>query len=308
MLGVLVFTGAPARADSIAQIEAKINKQWQQLEPIIENYNSINAKYLSQKHRADVLQKQIQPLYLKVAVSEARVGSISAQIYEGGPTGGLAALLETSNTLNTLNVLGTIEQMARNQRVMVAGAVALMNKYQQQKKPIDELAASLKSQAATLAAQSKTIQASIASLDKLRIQAWGTTVKPGKTRPVACPQKYTGDAGSRAAQWACNQIGKSYVWGAAGPYHFDCSGLTMEAWASVGVSLPHNAYAQKHSVPAVHGYSNLRPGDLVFYYPSISHVTIYVGNGWVVSAPQTGDVVRMVRWNSSTDVRGFGRP
>ena len=60
-------------------------------------------------------------------------------------------------------------------------------------------------------------------------------------------------------------------------------------------------------MPAVNGYSNLRPGDLVFYYPGITHVTIYVGNGWVVSAPTTGDVVRMKRYNDITP-NGYGRP
>jgi cell wall-associated NlpC family hydrolase len=125
-------------------------------------------------------------------------------------------------------------------------------------------------------------------------------------KPEACPQVYNGDAGSRAALWACNQIGKPYVFGSAGPNSFDCSGLTMQAWASVGVSLPHNAYQQKHSMRSV-SYSDLQPGDLVFYFASISHVTIYVGNGWVVSAPSTGDRVRMKRYNEITPV-GYGRP
>ena len=134
----------------------------------------------------------------------------------------------------------------------------------------------------------------------------GKTVAPGPLRLAACPAVYTGDPGSRAAQWACNQIGKSYVFGADGPNTFDCSGLTMRAWGSVGVSLPHNAYQQKHSIAAV-SFQNLKPGDLVFYFAGISHVTIYVGKGYVVSAPQTGDVVRMKRYNEITPV-GYGRP
>ena len=110
----------------------------------------------------------------------------------------------------------------------------------------------------------------------------------------------------KAAKFACKQIGKSYVWAASGPSHYDCSGLTMASWASVGVSLPHNAYQQKHSMPSV-SFSNLRPGDLIFYYATVHHVAIYVGNGWMVNAPQTGDVVRMAKYNAFPVV-GYGRP
>ena len=80
----------------------------------------------------------------------------------------------------------------------------------------------------------------------------------------------------------------------------------MAAWKSVGVTLPHNAYAQAHTITSISA-SQLRPGDLVFYYHPIDHVTIYVGGGWVVSAPQTGDVVRMKPYNSTTPV-AYGRP
>jgi cell wall-associated NlpC family hydrolase len=306
--GLVVSWGAPpAQADTIAELEAKINRQWSQLEPTIENYNAVHAKLISQQQKAAKLQTQIQPLELEVTLSKARVGSLSAELYQAGPTGGVATLLDAQDATNALNMLATVEQMATNQQKLVSSTMTLVNKYRTQKKPIDDLVASLDAQNKALASQANTIQASIKSLDQLRIKAWGSTVEPGPTRPVPCPQRYTGDAGSRAAQWACNQIGKRYVWGSAGPNTFDCSGLTMRAWESVGVSLPHNAYQQKHTVRAI-SYRDLRPGDLVFYYPGISHVTIYVGNGWVVSAPTSGDVVRMKRWNSSTDVRGFGRP
>ncbi len=95
-----------------------------------------------------------------------------------------------------------------------------------------------------------------------------------------------------AVNYAMAQVGDSYVYGAAGPSAFDCSGLTMMSWAQAGVGLPHSSSAQYGSGP--HVASNaLQPGDLVFYYQPISHVGMYIGNGMIVHAanPSTGVVV-----------------
>ena len=88
------------------------------------------------------------------------------------------------------------------------------------------------------------------------------------------------------------QVGDSYVYGAAGPSSFDCSGLTMMAWAQAGVGLPHSSSAQFGSGTQVSS-GDLQPGDLVFYYSPISHVGMYIGNDLIVHAanPGTGVVV-----------------
>ena len=88
------------------------------------------------------------------------------------------------------------------------------------------------------------------------------------------------------------QVGDSYSYGAAGPNAFDCSGLTMMAWAQAGVGLPHSSSAQYGSGPHV-AASELRPGDLVFYYSPISHVGMYIGNGLIVHAANPGAGVRV---------------
>ena len=298
---------APNPSDqSVSALESQINKQWNSLEPTIESFDAVSAKLAAQQTKANKLEAAIQPLELQVQVARSLLAPVAASIYEAGPTSTLTVLLNSSSAGSALDMVATVDRMAAHRQQQIAGTVALEKKYQAQKQPIDELVASLAQQRTTLAAQKAKINASIQSLDALRVKAYGKTVSPGPLRLAACPAVYTGDPGSRAAQWACNQIGKRYVFGAAGPNTFDCSGLTMRAWGSVGVSLPHNAYQQKHSIPAV-SFQNLKPGDLVFYFPGISHVTIYVGKGYVVSAPQTGDVVRMKRYNEITPV-GYGRP
>jgi cell wall-associated NlpC family hydrolase len=103
-------------------------------------------------------------------------------------------------------------------------------------------------------------------------------------------------ASNQAAQIAINtamaQRGKPYVWAGAGPSSFDCSGLTQYAFRAAGINLPHSSSAQAGMGTPVSGAA-LRPGDLVFFHSPISHVGIYIGNGQMVHAPTTGDVVKI---------------
>ena len=94
-----------------------------------------------------------------------------------------------------------------------------------------------------------------------------------------------------AVDTAKAQLGKPYVYAGSGPDVFDCSGLTMYAWAAAGVSISHNAEAQYQSLPHV-SQSELAPGDLVFFGSPIHHVGMYVGGGTMIEAPYTGVDVR----------------
>jgi cell wall-associated NlpC family hydrolase len=121
--------------------------------------------------------------------------------------------------------------------------------------------------------------------------------KPSDDPPVPA------SGASRAIAFARSQIGDPYVWGAAGPNAWDCSGLTMGSWRAGGISLPHYSVAQyAQSTPI--SSSALRPGDLVFWGSSSSpssiyHVALYVGNGMIIQAPRTGrdvEEVSMYYW------------
>ena len=93
--------------------------------------------------------------------------------------------------------------------------------------------------------------------------------------------------------YARAQLGKPYVYNTAGPNTFDCSGLTMMAWAQAGVSMPHYSGAQYSMFPHV-SLSDLQPGDLVFKGPGGStHVSLYVGGGMQIAATHTGSYVML---------------
>jgi peptidoglycan DL-endopeptidase CwlO len=303
--GLVIGPGHAAQAaPSASSIEDQIDKKFEALEPTIENYDAVHEKLQQQQAKAVALQKKIDPLALTVQIKLARVGAIAASIYQAGPGQSMTALLIGGATDQTLNVLGEVEAIANQQQTEVAGAVALRDSYMKQQAPITALITSLQQQQTALDAEKVVIQKQIDALDKERL---ASGYKQGALRPVQCPQKYTGDAGSRAARFACNQIGKWYVWDADGPNTFDCSGLTMAAWRTVGVTMPHSALQQSHDFPEV-AYANLRPGDLVFYYHPVHHVTIYVGNGWVVSAPATGEQITMRKVFSGSGPNGAVRP
>jgi peptidoglycan DL-endopeptidase CwlO len=104
--------------------------------------------------------------------------------------------------------------------------------------------------------------------------------------PAAPPAQYGGVVGL-----AMQELGKPYVWGAAGPSSFDCSGLVMYVYAQVGVSLPHNAAAM-YSYGSPVSYGELQAGDLVFF-SGLGHMGIYIGGGQFIHAPHTGDVVKI---------------
>src|SRR5215218_1865764 len=140
-----------------------------------------------------------------------------------------------------------------------------------------------------------TLGAGVA-LTPLSAQATVPEPVPGSTQPPAEVVAPTA-ASQVAVNTALAQLGDPYVWGAAGPDAFDCSGLTMYAYAAAGVSLPHSSSMQSALGTAV-SYYDLQPGDLVFFYSPVSHVAMYIGNGQMVHASTSGQPVKVVSVDS----------
>ena len=110
--------------------------------------------------------------------------------------------------------------------------------------------------------------------------------------PAPAPAPSGSGGAGEAIAFAKAQVGEPYVWGAAGPSSWDCSGLMLGAWGAAGVSLPHYSAAQYYAGTPISS-GDLRPGDLVFWGSSsdpssIHHVAMYIGDGMIVHAPRTG--------------------
>jgi cell wall-associated NlpC family hydrolase len=311
-VAVLAVVGVGTHAyaqPSVQDIEAQINQAWNTLEPLIEQYNMVHTQLQQNQAKADALAKQMQPLQLQVDLTLTRVGAMSSRLYERGPAFKLGALLEAGSPADLADQMSTLDVLARRQAVTVQGAADLVAKYDAQKKPLDVLIAVQRQQDADLAAKKATIEKQMANLQQLRQQAYGSSGNAGGAiRPAACPFVLGTGKGAIAAKTACDQIGKPYVWAAAGPKSFDCSGLTLYAWAAAGVTLRHYTQWQWQDAKPV-SRANLQPGDLVFYFSDLHHMSMYVGGNWVVHAPTSGDVVRMTQLdNPYLPIAGYRRP
>lgn len=145
-----------------------------------------------------------------------------------------------------------------------------------------------------------------------------TTPAP-TTPPPSAPGLGSGTAKGTAAQgvaavaWAKQQLGLPYGWGAAGPNAFDCSGLTMMAWSSQGVNITRTSRSQYQQVKKIQ-YSEMRPGDLVFYADNTSdpstirHVAMYIGGGQIIEARRPGVPLSISAMRYTDSMPYAGRP
>jgi len=307
-VATVLSSGTVARAaPTPAEIEKQIDAAWVKLEPLAEKHNATRIDLQAKRQKAQALAKKIAPLQLQIDLAMRKVGEFAAEQYKGGNFSALNAVLATGSPSTFANQLEILDVFARRSQADIQAVIDLRAKYAAQKAPLDQLVGQLTEEEAQLAAKKKQIDGEIAKLEKMRLDAYGSGGGVGDLRPAPCPVQYDGSAGTKAAKFACAQIGKGYVFGTEGPNTYDCSGLTMKAWAAAGVGLPHNAARQRGTVDPVSSRSALKVGDLVFYYPDTHHVAIYVGGGYIVDASKPGVPVRM-RSIDSAPIKGYGRP
>lgn len=139
--------------------------------------------------------------------------------------------------------------------------------------------------------------AEAAALANAASSAGAAGVPVGSGGPLPATIAGPNPVATAAIAWARSKVGTPYLWGATGPTRFDCSGLTMWSYSQAGLSIPRTSRAQYAGLTHV-PVSDLQPGDLVFYATNTSdpntihHVAMYLGDGMVIHAPHTGDVVR----------------
>jgi peptidoglycan DL-endopeptidase CwlO len=288
-------------------VEAQIDKAWNELEPTIELYNKVHGDLQANQARAADLQQKLKPLELQVDLAMSKVSDMAVRAFMDGPASTLNAMLTTGSPTSLADRMTMLDAVAHDQRARISDVAAARDRYMADKKSFDDLIAQQSRQDADLAAKKTQIEARLADLQKLRQQVGGG-VSGTAFKPVACPVDYLPGRGGTAAKAACALIGKPYIFADAGPDGYDCSGLTLAAWAAAGVSLRHYTNWQWQDAKPV-SRADLQPGDLVFFFGDLHHEGIYVGQGWMVHAPQTGDYVRMAKIDSPyLPIAGYRRP
>jgi cell wall-associated NlpC family hydrolase len=300
-------------APTSSRLEDQLDQLNRQADQLVEQYNQSNEalKRLQRAHKA--LRAQASGARADVRKLQAVLGARASAAYVQGAGSAVAA------------VLGSDDPNAAIDRVQVLDLLAnrdgdLMDQLWVAGKALDarqgELVAAEKAQAAEvdrLAAKKAEVERAADKTRALlaRMRAADRPSTPSRpSDPVAPPPSGGGGGGASGSAaavvaYARAQVGKPYCYGGSGSACFDCSGLTMMAWQQAGVSLPHSSAAQ-YSVGRRVSAGELQPGDLIFYYSPISHVSVYIGNGQRISATHTGDYVRVQSLGSS--IVGYARP
>jgi peptidoglycan DL-endopeptidase CwlO len=307
--GIAVYSGAQgagaAPAPTISQVQKEVNALQGKVDKIGQEYDAAGQQLATAKARLAQVTKQSDDAQQQYDTASATLAAVAVTQYEnsgqtsiiglltsGDPASvlGQASLLlqvegthneEAQQFLTLANELTTIKQ----QRQRTAdGVVQLEEQYASQKASMTKLLDTQTSLLKNLTAQQQAVVAA-------QTVGGSTTSSAVTSTPIA----YTGPTSSQADQavaFAYAQIGKPYLWGGTGPGSYDCSGLVQAAWSAAGVSIPRTTEEQWAALPHI-PMSDLEPGDLILYNGE-SHVSIYVGGGYVIDAPHTGAVVERI--------------
>jgi cell wall-associated NlpC family hydrolase len=293
-------TTAAHAAPSTSELTKKINAAQDKLEDITESYNKMSLSLKKTIADEKALADSLGPAKDKRDAASVQIGTIAAAQYMAGQVGTMNVLLEGPDGL--LQRMSYMDQLSRSRQRDITDYTTASQDYDTRQAALkatqDKQAATVKE----LAAGKKKIKADLDKLLAMRKAAYGKAQETGPAYSGPIP-KIAGSAG-KAVAYAYNHISKPYKPLGAGPNSFDCSGLTMAAWAAAGRSLPHNAAAQ-YSATARVSRANLQAGDLVFYR-GLGHVGIYVGGGMIIDAPHSGSYVNKRSINIMTPY-GYGR-
>lgn len=298
--------GSAAATPPKGSLDQQISDASSQLEIVVEQYDAIRVSLGQTKAKEATLTKQLIPLHQAVETARAKVGRLAAGVYETDAFGTFGALVDASSVATALNRLGELNELARNRQAQINALYASASVFTQQQAKLAALDSAQTNTYATLKSKKSTIISQISTLKSMRLAAYGVTGLPAAPPISAFVPTYVAGIAAQVVKFAVAQVGKMYRWAAAGPDHYDCSGLTMAAWKTAGVALPHNAALQYRTIAHV-TRAKLQPGDLVFYFNPVHHVALYVGDDRVIQAPEMGQPVSLANIDLAP-IHGYGRP
>jgi len=303
------LSASPSAADpqtpSLAEAQRKVAKLSHEAE-------QANERYLELKTEVEGAKKQIKKLRADLKAQEAEVDEVRNDLAKtitdrltSSPMGPTTQLLASGNPDEFLNGLAALQSYNSTQADRLGAFEREADELQVRRKQlssklevVSDAQKEMKKQQATLdkrVAQAESIVERLTPAEREAVYDGdhGGTSRGDDRASSSAPKVNASGRAKKAIDFALAQLGEPYSYGSAGPSSWDCSGLTMKAFAAAGVSLPHSSSAQSGMGTSV-SRSSMSPGDLVFYYSPVSHVGIYIGNGKLVHAPRPGRSVEVV--------------
>lgn len=316
--------------ESVSATLRNLQSLYRKTEAASEAYNGTAERLTAQRSAVRKANAQLRTARSRLASGRAAAGGLARQQYRE-ETSGLPASVQQLLARDPQSAMAEgrlLERAAQRQAMTVhrltSGEQQHSRATQRAQRTLakqQRLAQTKKSQRDTVRSRLKQVEATLASLSGTQLEE----LRSLESRQTATAQRKllgTGvlagarapsQGGERALRYAAQQVGKPYRWGANGPESFDCSGLTSQAWRRSGGdraagagTVPRTSQEQWRQLDRVR-LRELRPGDLVVYFPGATHVALYAGDGKVVQAPRPGESVR-VSPMASHPVLGAVRP
>jgi cell wall-associated NlpC family hydrolase len=306
---VSVPSAVAAPTPTIAQVEKRVQQLQDEAEQAAEDYNENRVKLASINVRLKAAQGRLARQRGEVKAAHQQLGRLAVETYKQGPLTTLDlvlgdnpdAALAQAGYLPSLGdrQAGAMKRMQQSEQKLLATQTEIKGEQQKSK----QTQASLKTSKNTVnkklaeataeehklkASQRAALSRAQRAQDTAGVPSGGGGVAFCKGKAVNAPS----GAARTAINFACGHIGDDYLWAAAGPTKWDCSGLTMKAYGAAGVALPHSSRLQATYGSRV-SVGSIEPGDLIFFHSPISHVAIYLGGGLMVHAPHSGAQVEV---------------
>jgi cell wall-associated NlpC family hydrolase len=305
LLGALPSATASPDLETVKQ---KVERLYHNAEIASERYNTASDRLTRSRTTLDALNADLHRQQSVVGKLRDQVATMVVDQYQGQALSSASQLALSDDPAAFLDNINAISSFNSQRGEVMEQYGVELSRLEQRQKAVEEESAALRKTEEKLAEDKARID-ELAAAAQEQLDAL-----EAEQREKLLAGDYSGsmpdvEASGRAAaavRYAMAQVGKAYVYGAAGPSAYDCSGLTMRAWAAAGVGLPHSSSAQFGSGTRI-PESQLRPGDLVFYYSPISHVGMYIGNGLIVNAENPSSGVRVTGLHSMPYV-GAVRP